>query len=122
MDNNVKQDAAMPAAAAEAASDQLEALHKELESEQEQRKPGAKKMSARVFLIDMVIGVLLGLGVYIGLRMLHCADGALRYCLIWGAVFGLLLMVHQISCTKRVRAMVGGSDNRAKWIRLRNRS
>ena len=89
--------------AAAAAPDQLAELHTRLENERQQRLPGAKGITPLHLLINLLIGLLLGLAALYLLHAMRCGAGMLRYCLLWGAAIGLILTLHQFMRVRRVR-------------------
>ena len=86
-----------------AAVSQLTEMHAQLVAERDARQPGARGVTLLRFLINMGIGVLLGVIAWIVLNQLHIGAGRMRFCLIWGAVIGAAITLHQVSRVKKLR-------------------
>ncbi len=102
-----------------AAASQLTELHELLTAERDARQPGAKGVTFLRFLVNMAIGLLLGIIAGIVLNVLHLGEGRMRFCLIWGAVMGVILTLHQVIRVNKIRKWARSKQTQDTLRKLR---
>ena len=102
-----------------AAASQLTELHELLTAERDARQPGAKGVTFLRFLVNMAIGLLLGIIAGIVLNVLHLGEGRMRFCLIWGAVMGVILTLHQVIRVNKIRKWARSKETLETLRKLR---
>lgn len=104
-------------AAAPAVRNELTALVTKLENENA-LKSGSKKRF--IFLRGIIIGVLLGIAAFVILEALAFGTGLRLYCLLWGAVVGILIGLIELLLNAKSNKIMKKQDTQAKLLTMKS--